>query len=115
MSKLIPNYLNIDFQTVVNRLRKQIRESSEINDVDYEGSNINILIELFAYFVELDVYYANKLAKNMYMDTVDIYENAHRLAKQVGYNPKGYISSSGTIDVTIAQENIGDEELYIQN
>ena len=63
MSDLIPDYLNIDFNTLSARLKTQIKESATFVDVDYEGSNIATLIELFAYVGDLYTYYINKVAK----------------------------------------------------
>ena len=100
MTTLTPDYLTIDFNTLVSNLRSQLRSSDIFQDVDYEGSNISVLIELFAYIAELNTYYTNKLAKNQFIDTADVYNNVHRLANFVGYYPKGYISSAGTLTLT---------------
>lgn len=102
MSQLIPDYLNIDFDTLKERLKTQIKKESEFNDVDYEGSNIATLIEMMAYVSEINTYYLNKIAQNLYLDTVGLYENAHRLARLRGYNPKGPISGETTLTITVS-------------
>lgn len=112
MTQLTPDYLNIDFNTLRERLRTQIKQESSFNDVDYEGSNISTLIEMLSYVSEINTYYLNKLAQNLYLETVDLYENAHRLARLRGYNPKGPISGECTltvsIDLTKKEANAGD-------
>jgi len=113
MSDLVPNYLSTDFSTLVTRLREQIRDSGKFTDINYEGSNLNILIELFAYIAELNTYYINKLAKNSFIDTADIYENVHRLSNLLGYNPKGYISSTGTVNITISDNSLVGKTLTV--
>jgi len=115
MSDLIPEYLSIDFDTLVNRLRTQIQESDKFTDINYEGSNLNVLIELFAYIAELNTYYVNKLAKNQFIDTADIYENVHRLSTLLGYTPKGYISSTGTVDITATGSSIANKKIILEN
>lgn len=97
---LTPEYLNIDFDTLVSRLRDELKKSSVFRDHTYRGSNISIILELMAYIGELTAFYTNKLAKNSYFDTVEIYENAHRLASWLGYHPMGYRSSNATVSVT---------------
>ena len=102
MPNLTPEYLNIDFSTLVSRLKDEIQGSDIFRDYDYEGSNIAILIELLSYVGELNTYYINKLAKNAYFDTVEVYENAHRLGRLIGYKPKGYRSGRAVVTVTVA-------------
>jgi hypothetical protein len=71
-------------------------------DYNYEGSNIAVLIELTAYLGELTTFFANKIAKNVYIDTADIYENIHRLANLMGYDPKGYLAAQTTLSIIVS-------------
>ena len=102
MATLKPDYLNIDFATLVTRMKNQLRNSTTFADYDYEGSNIAVLIELVAYLGELTTFFSNKIAKNVYIDTADIYENVHRLATLMGYDPKGYLAAQTTLSVTVS-------------
>ena len=102
MPDLVPEYLRIDFQTLITRLKDQIKNSEIFRDTDYEGANVTILAELMAYIGELQTFYTNKVAKNIYMETADIYENVHRLATLIGYDPKGFRGARGTISVTVS-------------
>jgi len=102
MATLKPDYLNIDFATLIARIKTQLRSSTTFADYDYEGSNIAILIELMAYLGELTTFFSNKIAKNVYIDTADIYENVHRLATLMGYDPKGYLAAQTTLSVTVS-------------
>lgn len=112
MATLDPEYLEIDFNTLVSRLRTEIQNSNVFRDVNYEGSNISMLMELMAYIGELNTFYLNKIAKNTFEETSDIYETSHALAKQKGYDPKGYISAYGQgyliIDNTDLDIIVGD-------
>jgi len=102
MPELSPDYLNIDFATLKTRIQTQLAANDTFADYDYEGSNIAVLIELVAYLGDLTTFFANKIAKNIYIDTADIYENVHRLATLVGYDPKGYRSAQTTLSVTVS-------------
>lgn len=108
---LTPEYLNVDFSTLLERLKSEIDSSSVFRDYNYEGSNISVILELLSYIGELTTFYTNKLAKNSYFDTVEIYENAHRLASWMGYHPKGHISATTTLSVTATDNDdldVGD-------
>ena len=98
---LTPTYLDIDFNTMKARLQDLLAVNETFKDYNYEGSNITILIELIAYLTAMTTYYGNKIAQNQYMDTADLYETIHMLARQRGYDPKGYVSASGTITVSL--------------
>jgi len=113
MATLRPDYLNVDFTTLVARMRTQLSESTVFADYDYEGANITILIELMAYLGELSTFFINKIAKNVYIDTADIYENVHRLATLMGYDPKGFLAAQTTLSVSVSAEVIEGDILSI--
>jgi len=102
MTTLRPDYLNLDFSTIIARIKSQMENSTTFADYNYEGSNIAVLIELTAYLGELTTFLANKIAKNVYIDTADIYENIHRLSKLMGYDPKGYLAAQATLSLTVS-------------
>lgn len=101
MSDLNPNYLQTDFYTLVDKFRTELQQSETFKDVLYEGSNISALLELMSYIGELNTFFVNKIAKNTFEETSDIYETSHSLAKQKGYDPKGPRSSKTMLTIEI--------------
>jgi len=99
---LKPEYVSLDYNTIISNIKTELSKSDIFRDYDYEGSNIAVLIELMAYIGELNTYFLNKIAKNAYIDTADQYENVHRLATFIGYDPKGYISAQTTLSITVS-------------
>ena len=61
MTTLVPKYLDIDFNTLVAKIKEELAASPNVvfRDLNYEGSNISILIELVAYLGELNTYFLN--------------------------------------------------------
>jgi len=106
---LTPDYISIDFTTVIERIKTQLAASDTFQDYNYEGSNFTVLMELFAYVAELNIYYLNKLAKNIHIETADTYEAANRASRMMGYEPKGPISSRGVVTVTVSGAEVGRE------
>jgi hypothetical protein len=102
MTTLRPDYLNLDYSTIIARIKSQMQGTDTFADYNYEGSNIAILVELTAYLGELTTFLANKIAKNVYIDTADVYENIHRLSRLMGYDPKGYLASQATLSLTVS-------------
>jgi hypothetical protein len=80
-----------------------MQKSDTFKDYNYEGSNISMLIELITYLSELTTFYSNKIAKNSFPETSDIYQTVHTISSSIqGYNPKGYIAPNLTLTVTVA-------------
>lgn len=98
---LVPQYLDIDYATMKRRLQEELQKSEIFKDYNYEGANITLLIELISYLGALTTYYLNKVAKNQYIDTADIYETVHMLSRLRGYNPQGYRSAKTEVTISI--------------
>lgn len=109
MAELIPEYLSIDFNTMVERIKSNLRNSDTFADYNFEGSNISLLIELNAYVTELQSFFLNKIAKNIHIETADVYETVNRISRQMGYEPRGYRSSRTTLTITASGMIVGDQ------
>ena len=101
MSKITPDYLNIDFNTLVSKIKSELQSSEEFKDYNYAGSNISILIELCSYIGELNTFYLNQISKNILPGDVEIYEPASKQAQLGGYSPLGPLSSEVLLEVTV--------------
>ena len=108
MAEFTPSYLEIDYLTLIEKFKTELKNSDVFKDYDFEGSNIAILMELNAYVSELNTFFINKIAKNNFLETADVYEAANRLARQVGYEPKGTRSARCTLQVAVSGTQIGD-------
>ncbi|MFA5025018.1 MAG: hypothetical protein WC503_00725 [Candidatus Shapirobacteria bacterium] len=112
-SVLMPNFVDMDFSTIKAKIQEQLELSSTFNNINYSGGNITVLVELISYLAELNTFYLNKIAKNCYIDSADIYENVSRLAQLVGYYPKGYVSARTTLKLTILDNVIPNSTIRI--
>ena len=77
---LIPDYMDMDFNTAKSTLQALLAANPVFKDVDYEGSNINIIIELISYLISLNTYYMNQIARNQFIPTSNTYETSHMVA-----------------------------------
>lgn len=108
MTDFTPEYLSIDFATLIEKFKTELKNSEIFKDYDFEGANISILMELNAYVSELNTFFINKIAKNNFLETADVYEAANRLARQVGYESKGTRSARCTLQVAVSGTQAGD-------
>jgi hypothetical protein len=120
MRYLIPSYLETDFLTAKARLIDQLKATPEFADYDFEGANITTILEMHAYMIDLNTYYVNRLAKNMFVETADQYDTVSMIAKQSGYEPIGYKAGKTYLTLTIQQPVSGSqywgagEQIYIE-
>ena len=91
----------LDFDGIKDNLKTFLSQQDEFTDYDFEGSGMNILLDVLAYNTHYLGYNANMLANEMYLDSADQRASVVSLAKQVGYTPKSASSSTATIDVLV--------------
>ena len=91
----------LDFDGIKDNLKTFLSQQDEFVDYDFQGSGMNILLDVLAYNTHYLGYNANMLANEMYLDSADQRSSVVSLAKQVGYTPKSAVSSTATIDVVV--------------
>ncbi len=91
----------LDFDGIKDNLKTFLSQQDEFTDYDFEGSGMNVLLDVLAYNTHYLGYNANMLANEMYLDSADQRSSVVSLAKQVGYTPKSAVSSKATIDVVV--------------
>lgn len=120
MRYLTPSYLETDFLTAKARMIEQLKATPEFADYDFEGANITTILEMFCYMMDLNTYYVNRLAKNMFVETADQYDTVSMIAKQSGYEPKAYQAGKTYLTLTLQQPVSGSkywssgDQLYIE-
>ena len=91
----------LDFDGIKDNLKTFLSQQDEFTDYDFEGSGMNVLLDVLAYNTHYLGYNANMLANEMYLDSASQRSSVVSLAKQVGYTPRSATSSKATIDVTV--------------
>jgi len=91
----------LDFDGIKDNLKTFLSQQDEFTDYDFEGSGMNVLLDVLAYNTHYLGYNANMLANEMYLDSADQRSSVVSLAKQVGYTPKSASSSKAKIDVLV--------------
>ena len=91
----------LDFDGIKDNLKTFLSQQDEFTDYDFEGSGMNVLLDVLAYNTHYIGYNANMLANKMYLDSADQRASVVSLAKQVGYTPRSAVASQATIDVLV--------------
>jgi len=91
----------LDFDGIKDNLKTFLSQQNEFTDYDFEGSGMNVLLDVLAYNTHYLGYNANMLANEMFLDSADQRTSVVSLAKQVGYTPRSSSAAIATIDVVV--------------
>tara|TARA_B100001175_G_scaffold230103_1_gene196698 strand:- start:128 stop:1999 length:1872 start_codon:yes stop_codon:yes gene_type:complete len=101
------NITDLDFDKIGNNLKEYLKGQSTLKDYNFEGSNINILIDLLAYSSHVSAFNANMVASELFLDTAQIRKNIVSRAKEIGYTPTSATASMAKIDLQVNNPLIG--------
>ena len=88
------DFLKFNAYQIKDLIVRKLSEDTKFTDQVYEGSNLNILIDLVSYMFQAMMYSLNNAAsESMFADTM-LYENISRLCRFIGYNPRGFMPAS---------------------
>jgi hypothetical protein len=96
------NLTALDFDLLKENLKEFLKSQSAFKDYNFEGSNINVLLDVLSYNSYLNAFYLNMVASEMFMDSAQKLDSVVSHAKELNYVPKSakssvaYVSFSAT-------------------
>jgi hypothetical protein len=60
---------NLDFDAIKTNLKSFLKSQDKFKDYDFEGSGMNILLDLLAYNTHYQAFYANMVANESFIDS----------------------------------------------
>jgi hypothetical protein len=91
----------LDFDTIKENLKIFLSQQSEFTDYDFEGSGLNILLDVLAYNTHYQAYYLNMIANESFLDTSILRDSVVSHAKTLGYVPYSRKASRAFINFTV--------------
>ena len=102
MANTSVSLVGLDFETIKTNLKNYLKSSSSpFQDVDFEGSNINQLLDVLSYNTYLNSYYLNMVGSEMFLDTAALRDSVVSHAKELNYVPRSFRSAEAQISFTI--------------
>jgi hypothetical protein len=95
----------LDFDTIKNNLKSFLNQQSQFTDYDFEGSGLNILLDILAYNTHYNAYYLNMVANESFMDTALLRDSVVSHAKSLGYTPYSTKAPVAQINFTVVTTN----------
>ena len=90
-----------DFDAIKVNLKSFLQGQTAFQDYDFEGSSLNILLDILSYNTHYMAYLANMATNEVYLDSADIRNNIVSLAKMIGYTPSSPRAPLASIDILV--------------
>jgi hypothetical protein len=101
MANTTIDLVGLDFNTLKSNLKNFLKNNTQFKDIDYEGSNINVLLDVLAYNTYLNGFYTNMVASEMFLDSAQLRDSITSHAKELNYTPRSFNAAEATITVDI--------------
>ena len=95
------NVTELDFDTIKTNLKNFLRNQSEFTDYDFEGSGLNVLLDVLAYNTHYNAYYLNMIANESFLDSSLLRNSVVSHAKRYGYTPRSASASKAVVNFTV--------------
>jgi len=95
----------LDFDTIKNNLKLFLKQQDTFTDYDFDGSGLNVLLDILAYNTHYQAYYLNMVANEAFLDTALLRDSVVSHAKSLGYTPFSKKSAKAIINFEVRSSN----------
>ena len=96
---------NIDFTDIKNDLKLYLTSQDRLKDFDFNGSNMNVMLDILSYNTYMQNFYLNMVAAEGFIDSAQLRDSVVSHAKTLNYLPGSYSSAKAQIDFEILPAN----------
>ena len=93
------NLVDLDFHSLKNNFKNYLRNQPQFKDFDFDGSNLNVLLDILAYNTFKTSFYTNMLISESFLDTAQLRGSLISHAKELNYTPRSAKSSKAKVKV----------------
>ena len=99
---------NLDFFETKSALKTYLSNQDRFADYDFEGSNMNVLLDLLAYNTFYNNYYYNMMISEMFLDSAQERNSMISHAKELNYLPRSRRSAKAIVTFNITATQSGN-------
>ena len=92
----------LDFFAAKDALKNYLKGQTQFRDYDFDGSNMNVLLDVMSYNTYMNNFYTNMAYSEMFLDTAQTRQSAISHAKELNYLPRSCISSAARVQIDIS-------------
>ena len=91
---------DLEFDDIKSNLKTYLSSQSQFQDYDFEGSGMNVLLDVLAYNTHYMGYYANMAVNEMFIDSASLRESVVSHAKHLNVIPNSVTAAEATLSMT---------------
>jgi hypothetical protein len=91
---------SLEIADIKNNLKEFLKGQTQFKDYNFEGSNLNILLDILAYNTYYNLIYQNMSLNEAFLDSASKRSSVISIAKSLGYIPRSMRASKAKIDMT---------------
>ena len=104
---------NLDFDTIKSTFKSYLQSQDRFNDYDFDGSNINVLLDVLAYNTYHNAFYLNMVGNEMFLDSAQLRDSVVSHAKELNYVPQSFRSAQANVNVSIVSTDTTKRSIVI--
>ena len=81
------NLTEVDFDQIKQNLIDYLKSTGQFSDYNFDGSNLQVILNLIAYQSQLNAYSTNMVANESFLSSATLRENVVANARTIGYVP----------------------------
>ncbi len=97
----LQQFTNLNFEDIKSSIKDYLRENSNFSDMDFEGSNLSVIVNLLAYNSYTTAYNSNMIVNETFIDSATLRENVVSLARNIGYVPRSKRAAKMLVNYSI--------------
>lgn len=95
------NLVDLDFNALKSSLKSHLTSQARFQDYNFDGSNINVLLDILTYNSYLNTFYMNMVASEMFLDSAQLRDSIVSHAKELNYLPRSFRSAQANVNIAI--------------
>ena len=95
------NVSDLDFDLIKSNLKEFLKSQNEFTDYDFEGSGLNVLLDVLAYNTHYNAMYTNLAVNEMFLDSASKRDSVVSIANNYGYLPTSRTAAIAKISMQI--------------
>ena len=96
---------NLEFDTIKSNLKAYLSSQDYFSDYNFDGANMNVLLDVLSYNTYYNNIYLNHVASEMFLDSAQVRDSVYSHAKKLNYLPTSYRSSVAYANVQITPDD----------
>jgi len=96
---------SLDFDSIKENLKTYMKSQAIFQDYDFDGSNLNVLLDVLSYNTYLNAFYLNMISNEMFLDTALLKDSIISHVKELNYIPRSFRSAVAEVNITLVDSS----------